>query len=352
MSKRHLTDLSIAKLPHAPTYCVWDATFPSFGLRIGKRRKTFVLKQHNRYHIVGRYPITSLQQARNEAKRRLALKYFPDPTLPTPKAIERFLEARRPSLRPSSFSRYQLNLDHFPATPPLDQLKPHHLSLTAIPPAQANLRFAIFKAFLSWCREQGIIDRNPLQGIKSPNKRSKRDRLLTDDEIRDIWQESYNHNSFGATVRLLVLTGQRLNQIASARKEWIDRASNTIVFPAYIMKGNTEHTIPLTPLTHRHLQNHEPIRTIGPAMKKFRAQLTVPHFTLHDIRRYFSSTMAKLAVPIDITEALLSHTTGSRSPIQRTYDRYSRLEPMRSALQKYEAHLSTLCERLNIPEHP
>jgi len=61
VSKRHLTDLSIAKLPHAPTYCVWDATFPSFGLRVGKRRKTFVLKQHNKYHIVGHYPITSLK---------------------------------------------------------------------------------------------------------------------------------------------------------------------------------------------------------------------------------------------------------------------------------------------------
>ena len=49
--------------------------------------------------------------------------------------------------------------------------------------------------------------------------------------------------------------------------------------------------------------------------------------------------MAKLRVPIDITEALLSHKAGSRSPIQRTYDVYTRLEPMRDALRKYEHYL-------------
>ena len=78
---------------------------------------------------------------------------------------------------------------------------------------------------------------------------------------------------------------------------------------------------------------------------------SIAHFTLHDFRRYFASTMAKLAVPIDITEALLSHKTGSRSAIQRTYDVYSRIEPMRKALTLYEQHLSNFCEGLNITEH-
>ena len=33
---------------------------------------------------------------------------------------------------------------------------------------------------------------------------------------------------------------------------------------------------------------------------------------------------------------------GSRSAIQRTYDRYSRLEPMRNALERYENHLRNI----------
>jgi hypothetical protein len=66
---------------------------------------------------------------------------------------------------------------------------------------------------------------------------------------------------------------------------------------------------------------------------------------LHDFRRYFSSTMAKIGTPLDITGALLAHTTGSRNAIQRTYDRYNRLEPMRSALERYENYLMQAIEQ-------
>ena len=63
--------------------------------------------------------------------------------------------------------------------------------------------------------------------------------------------------------------------------------------------------------------------------------------SFHDFRRYLSTTMAKLRVPIDVTEAILNHVSGSRSPIQRVYDRYDRLPEMREALQLYEKHLAS-----------
>ena len=75
----------------------------------------------------------------------------------------------------------------------------------------------------------------------------------------------------------------------------------------------------------------------------------MPHWTLHDIRRYFSSTMAKLKVPIDVTEAILAHKTGSRSPIQRVYDHFNRLEPMREALKTYEYHLFAIVLKEQTP---
>jgi hypothetical protein len=49
--------------------------------------------------------------------------------------------------------------------------------------------------------------------------------------------------------------------------------------------------------------------------------------------------MAKLKVPIDVTEAILAHKTGSRTPIQRVYDHFNRLDPMREALKMYEHHM-------------
>jgi hypothetical protein len=68
----------------------------------------------------------------------------------------------------------------------------------------------------------------------------------------------------------------------------------------------------------------------------------VEDFVFHDFRRYLSTTMAKLRVPIDVTEAILNHVSGSRSPLQRIYDRYDRLSEMKEALQLYEKHLAKI----------
>ena len=42
----------------------------------GTGTKTFVIKHNNSYHVIGRYPAVTLKQAREEAKRRIALRYF------------------------------------------------------------------------------------------------------------------------------------------------------------------------------------------------------------------------------------------------------------------------------------
>lgn len=346
----HLTDITIQKLPFGSQYTVWD-DIPCFGIRVGRKTKTFVVKQYNRYHVIGRYPIISLKMAREEAKRRLALKYFPQSSIDTLEASKLYLDAIKGEKRPNTLYIYELYLQRLPRGS-LDQLTAQEL-YKALPSTKsaANLSFSVFKAFLSWCVDRGHLTTNPLIGRRSPHKTKSRDRLLTDNEIKLIWQESYNHNSFGAIVRLLVLSGQRLTPISAAKKEWIDYTANTIVFPAYIMKGNTEHQIPLLPYTQHELTSLPfPKQSISAAMAKFRAGLPqIPHYTLHDARRYFSSTMARMKVPQEVTEKLLAHKTGKLTPIAAVYNRHQYLDEMREALEKYHAHLREVC---NLREHP
>ena len=91
-----------------------------------------------------------------------------------------------------------------------------------------------------------------------------------------------------------------------------------------------------------------PLRPVSPSAhgEKTRRRLDklcgVDDFVLHDFRRYLSSTMRRLGVPIDVTETILNHVSGSRSQIQRIYDRHDRLPEMREALQLYEKHLAAL----------
>jgi hypothetical protein len=46
--RSHLNDLTVRQIPNGNTLYVWDATLPSFGVRVGKNRKTFVYKKDNR----------------------------------------------------------------------------------------------------------------------------------------------------------------------------------------------------------------------------------------------------------------------------------------------------------------
>lgn len=373
MPKKKLTDLTVKALPLPTTGQVdwWDTEMKSFGCRCSQGgTKTFILKQQNRRLTIGRYPYITLQQTRNEARRKIALKYIPAAAMPTQDAVQLYLENRKSHYKPRTHYQVAWNLKtYFAFQKPLHTITAHDLTriIEPLSPSAGNHAFNIMKTFLNWCVSRQYIETNPIAGTKQPFKEKARDRLLTDEEVRLIWQESYNHNSFGVIVRLLLLTGQRLNQVTSLQAKWLAR--QTIVFPANIMKGNSEHVIPLASHAMRTIQAHiasqsgtqginnfpsphstmpylfpnhtgdKPFSNLSTSMAKFRTALPVAHFTLHDFRRYVSSTMSKLKVPIDITEMLLAHTTGSRSTIQRIYDRDARVPQMREALERLEHHL-------------
>ena len=68
----------------------------------------------------------------------------------------------------------------------------------------------------------------------------------------------------------------------------------------------------------------------------------LPHWTLHDLRRTFATIHARIGTPPHVTEALLNHKTGTRSPIQRIYDRHTYLPEMRTAMSNYDRYLPHL----------
>lgn len=347
-------DYAIKSLPHKEArYDVWDDALPRFGIRVGARRKTFIVNVGRTRKALGIYPHTTLKDARDKARSILYSKYLPATSLKAQDAVEAYLRAIAAEKRPNTVSAYTIYLRRLP-NEPLHELTAQKL-YAALPEGKgaANLCFNVFKAFLTWCVQRGYLQHSPLAGRRQPNKLTSRDRLLTDEEVRLIWRESYNHNFFGATVRLLLLSGQRLRQIASLQHDWIN-TQQEISFPPYVMKSGTQHVIPLTNWVRDELEGYVPPKNINVCRAAIQAAVPIPHWTPHDFRRYLSSTMSRLGVPIDITEAILSHTSGSRSQIQRTYDRDKRLPQMRDALQRYEAHLKqvllgSLPNRLPLP---
>lgn len=78
------------------------------------------------------------------------------------------------------------------------------------------------------------------------------------------------------------------------------------------------------------------------AKLEFDAPLAIADYTLHDLRRTFSSQMAALSTPIHVTEKLLNHVSGTLRGVAAVYNRYSYATEMRTAIEAHEAHVLRL----------
>jgi len=335
--RQHLNDMVISNLKSGPTYIVWDAGLPTFGIRVGRRAKTFVLKQQNRYYVLGRYPIVGLKQARDEAKRRIALKYFPQQSVNASDAVRLYLEDQ--NLRASSQALYRRTLEnHFPKKQ-LAAITIHDLTtaLKRLPTSHANLAHSVFKAFLNWSLQRGHIERNPLAGLKK-HKTQTRDRVLSDDELQIIYFAS------PPLVKLLIHTGQRRGETAAIQPAWI--SPDSITFPKEITKNKQQHTIPTTPAIRALLMHVPFILAHWSDFKRNLDEITGPmaHWTLHDLRRTFATNLARLKVQPHVAERILNHKTGELTPMARIYNRHKYFEEMHQALLAHDAWLATLMQ--------
>src|SRR5580704_14563412 len=127
--------MTVRNLPEGVHF---DTRLSSFGMRVGKNRRTWlVVKGDNRTKVsLGHYPSISLQDARKKA--HAALVALPDekPALAFPEALDAFLERHGATLRPKSLYQLTRNLKrHFPWKMPLDKITHHDVAtaLDAIP---------------------------------------------------------------------------------------------------------------------------------------------------------------------------------------------------------------------------
>lgn len=319
---RQWTDITIKNLPLPETGSkkLFDPSLPGFGIRLTAKSRTFIVQYgpDRKVRTIGKYPQISLREARKAA---LAILDAPQPKNASQSltdALRAFLDDCETRLRPASVRFYRTQLSGY-TTWPKTETNPH--SIRAL------------KVFANWCIDNGYRTDNPYLRLKAPQQ--ARDRVLTDTEVAALWH--YNHEPFATIIKLLLLTGQRRNQIISFEPSWVQ--GDELHFPARIMKSKREHVIPITGYGI-YLQ---PFRFSSWSKSKDRLdrKTGVTDWVLHDCRRYFSSTMARLGVPLHITEQILDHRS-TVSGVQAIYNRYQFIPEMREALIAYENHIANI----------
>ena len=202
-----------------------------------------------------------------------------------------------------------------------------------------------------WSVGRGIIEISPMQNLPKPGSETRRDRVLTDDELRKVWKASDQIGDYGLAARLLILTGARREEISKLR--WTEIVDGDIVLAGDRTKTSEPRTIPLSTAAQAIIKmlprNGDFVFKAGlPDWSRAKAKIDelvkIPEWRTHDLRRTTATGLQKLGVALQVTEAILGHTSGSRAGIVGVYQRHNYAAEKRAALEAWGAHVMALVE--------
>lgn len=232
---------------------------------------------------------------------------------------------------------------------------------------------AQLSAFYNWAlpRLPGDVN-NPCKGAGKPSKAPSRDRVLTDAELRLLWQAlDEEGGAFAHAVRLLILSLQRRAEVFEADKAEFDQVARLWTIPAARAKNGQVHLVPLSTAMMDELHAagaftsrgtlfpaqgadrvhatmsgfSKPWQRVRERVAKLAMEAGMPapaHFTMHDLRRTGATGLQRLGVPLEVTEAILNHRSGSRGGVAGIYQRHDFAEEKRVALERWAAELVRL----------
>ena len=215
-------------------------------------------------------------------------------------------------------------------------------------PGAADHVLAIVRGLMNWYAARADDYVPPIaRGMRRTDPKSrKRARILDDDEIRAVWAVAEGNGSFGAIVRLALLTAQRREKIAALR--WDDVTVDGVwnIKTEDREKGNggalvlPEAALAIIRAQKRVGDNAFVFAGRGdghfngfsPCKRAFDQKVgDLPRWTLHDLRRTARSLMSRAGVRPDVGERVLGHAlTG----IEGVYDRHSYRDEKAEALKR------------------
>jgi integrase len=185
-------------------------------------------------------------------------------------------------------------------------------------------------------------------------KERERSRILTDDEIRAIWKQAAANGTFGALVRLLLLTAQRREKVVSMRRSDVSIDGVWTIAVEAREKGNAgELVLPPAALEIIRAQpqlGDNPyilagrggahINGYSKAKRQFDEKLPdVAPWVLHDLRRTARSLMSRAGVRPDIAERVMGHAIAG---VEGVYDRHEYCDEKADALARLATLINTI----------
>jgi integrase len=224
-------------------------------------------------------------------------------------------------------------------------------------PIAANRLHAVLGSLFSWAKGKRLVASNPCAELDRPAEERSRDRVLDDKELRRVWVAAgkLGHPHTGI-LRLLILTGQRRNEIARLRWSEVDLEDRALHIPAARTKNARAHDVPLSASAQAVIAGlprlvdadlvftvrRKPIVNFSHMKQRLDSASGVTDWTLHDLRRTVASGLQRLGVRLEVTEAVLNHKSGSTAGIVGVYQRHDYAAEKCDALARWADHVDAV----------
>lgn len=383
---------------------IWDTDLRGFGLRITPRGvKSYVIQYRmkgraaRRMTLGGHGSPWTPDAARKEAERRLIqVKQGIDPveevrrivhdeqTLGFDAYADQFIELY---LKSNWHDTWNMGKGV------LNSVKPHFgnksirlikrsdvadlLDKYADRPGARKLTHSVLRKLFNWATDRGDIEQSPIANMKAPKAPAARRRVLSHEELICVWLASAGMGKiWQPLIRLLIVTLQRREEIASLDWSEINLVDGMWELPAERAKNDVSHRVPLCELALLELRALDAaargfvFTSTGTTsvsgyskakakldrlmfeMMKMRAvkrgenpdEVEFVPWRIHDLRRTGTTNLQALGVPIEVTEAVLNHVSGTTSGVAGIYNRFKYDPQKRLALEAWSKQLSGLIQ--------
>lgn len=387
-------------------YFIWDDTITGFGVKINPTGRKIYVYQYRvaapgksartpaRRFTIGKHGSLTADQARQKAGE-LALLVQTQNIDPAEQKREQFAERERienakaekarldnelafsayadrwlahyeekggrskhVKVRPSSVMQAKLVVNRFLKpkllNKPLPQIGKDDVQaiIDAMPDEHIGMRRAVFSyasILFSWAVRRNDIPVNFLRDMDKPEIPARRERALTDSELKDVWIATDGLTKpFASFYRMLIITIQRRGELAGM--EWceLNREKRLWIIPRSKTKNKRGHLVPLSDLAIAELDmlaggdewpesglvfttnGKKPIAGISKSKAAIDKEVAkvrgedrpIEHWRIHDLRRTGVTGLQGLGVRFEVTEAVVNHVGQSKSGVSGVYQKY------------------------------
>lgn len=380
--------ISSLRIPAGKPYHIeWDEVLPGFGVRINPTGKVWVVQYRaggkSRRETIGRVDTVPLDAAREKAKKTLAkVQLGADPHAEKAQAkarakitfeavAERYLKHAQDRLKPRSFEEVERHLKKhwqpfqgLPISEIRRALVANRLEEIAEQsgPIASNRARAALSALFAWAGAVGLTESNPVMGTMRVANEVSREHVIMDDELAAIWR-ACRDDDYGRIVRLLILTGQRRDEVGDMKWSELDLDRGLWTIPRERTKNGLTHEVPLSGAALEILRNTARREgrdfVFGEGRGGFsgwsksktrldtriaKAGAVMRPWRLHDLRRTVATRITEIGILPHVVEAILNHVSGHKAGVAGIYNRATYAKEKREALTRWADYILGLNE--------